>query len=541
MLSLTEQGIQDKSAYLNAGIALPEYDVKQMRLSTKEAPVWVHFGAGNIFRGFIAVLQQTLLNKGLQKSGIVAAETFDFDIVDKIYRPFDNLALLVGLKPDGNMVNSVIASIADAYCACRQRPEEYAELVRIFENPSLQMVSFTITEKGYALKNMNGELLPVVVSDLENGPEAATHAMSVVTALMYRRFLAGAQPIALVSMDNCSHNGEKLRESVLTIAQEWENRGFTTKDFTQYLFDETKVAFPWSMIDKITPRPADSVKEALVKLGVTDMDPVITSRNTYIAPFVNAEIPQYLVVEDRFPNGRPALEEAGVYMTDRDTVNNTERMKVTTCLNPLHTALAVYGCVLGYTKIADEIQDKELKLLIEKIGYDEGMPVVVDPKILSPKEFIREVIEERLPNPFIPDMPQRIATDTGLKVPIRFGETMKSYLASDTLKITDLTYIPLAIAGWLRYLMGVYDTGKAMEISPDPTASGIQKYLSDVTFGKPETYHGQLKEVLSNTTLFAVDLCAAGLAERIETMFTEMIAGPGAVRETLKKYLYCNL
>lgn len=538
MISLTEQGIMDKSAYESAKITLPEFDVAEMRLATKEAPVWVHFGAGNIFRGFIAVLQQNLLNQGLQKSGIVAAETFDFDVVDKIYRPFDNLALLVGLKPDGNMVNSVVASIADAYCACKQRPEEYAELVRIFENPSLQMVSFTITEKGYALKNMKNELLPIVVSDMENGPEAATHAMSVVTALMYRRFLAGAQPLALVSMDNCSHNGEKLRESVLAIAQEWEKKGFTSKEFTQYISDENRVAFPWSMIDKITPRPADSVKEALTGLGVQNMDPVITSKNTYIAPFVNAEIPQYLVVEDRFPNGRPQLEKAGVYMTDRDTVNNTERMKVTTCLNPLHTALAVYGCVLGYTKIADEIQDKELKLLIEKIGYDEGMPVVVDPKILSPKAFIKEVIEERLPNPFIPDMPQRIATDTGLKVPIRFGETMKSYLASDTLKITDLTYIPLAIAGWLRYLMGVYDTGEAMEISPDPTAAGIQKYLETVEFGKPETYNGQLKEVLSNATLFAVNLCEAGLAPLIETMFTEMIAGKGAVRETLKKYLY---
>lgn len=538
MISLTEQGIKDTAAYQSAGITLPGFDVAQMRKTTKDTPVWVHFGAGNIFRGFIAVLQQTLLDKGLQKSGIIAAETFDFDVVDKIYRPFDNLALLVGLKPDGNMVNSVIASIAEAYCASRQRPEELESLIRVFENPSLQMVSFTITEKGYALSNMKGELLPVVVSDIENGPEAATHAMSVVTALMYRRFLTGAAPIALVSMDNCSHNGEKLREAVLTIAGEWEKRGFTSAAFTAYLSDEEQVSFPWSMIDKITPRPADSVKETLLGLGLKDMEPVITSKNTYIAPFVNAEIPQYLVVEDRFPNGRPQLEEAGVYMTDRETVNNTERMKVTTCLNPLHTALAVFGCVLGYTKIADEIKDPELKLLIEKIGYDEGMPVVVDPKILSPKEFIREVIEERLPNPFIPDMPQRIATDTGLKVPIRFGETMKSYLASDTLNITDLTYIPLAIAGWLRYLMGVYDTGEPMEISPDPTAAGIQKYLEEVAFGRPETYHGQLREVLSNTSLFAVDLCAAGVAPLVETMFTEMIAGTGAVRDTLKKYLY---
>jgi len=537
MLYLTKEGLLDRPGYDNAGITLPEYNVAEVAAYTAEHPVWVHFGAGNIFRGFIAVLQQSLLNKGLAKSGIIAAETFDFDIVDKIYRPFDNLALLVGLKPDGGMVNSVIASVTDAYCACKDRRSELAKLVGIFENPSLQMVSFTITEKGYALEDINGKFLPVVAADMENGPEAATHAMSVVTALMWKRFNAGAHKLALVSMDNCSHNGEKLMTSVMTIAKEWEKRGFVTKEFVEYLSDENQVAFPWSMIDKITPRPAESVEQALTGLGVADMAPVVTSRNTYIAPFVNAEIPQYLVVEDKFPNGRPALEEAGVYMTDRDTVNNTERMKVTTCLNPLHTALAVYGCLLGYTKIADEMQDADLKRLVEKIGYDEGMPVVVDPKILSPRAFIKEVIEERLPNPFIPDMPQRIATDTGLKVPIRFGETMKSYLASDSLKITDLVYIPLAIAGWLRYLMGVDDIGALMELSPDPTAAEIQKVLSTVEFGNPASYSGQLEPVLRNKTLFAVDLCEAGLSGRIETMFCEMIAGAGAVRSTLRKYL----
>lgn len=536
-MELSINGLQNREAFINAGISLPQFDVKSMKEYTKDHPVWVHFGAGNIFRGFIAALNQTLLNKGLAKSGIIAAETFDFDILDKIYRPFDDLALLVGLKPDGNMDNSVIAGIACGVAATKERKEDYESLLKAFKDPGLQMVSFTITEKGYALTDINGAYLPVVVSDMENGPENAKHAMSVVTALMYERFLAGAPKLALVSMDNCSHNGEKLRSSVLTIAKEWEKRGFTKKEFTEYISDETKVSFPWSMIDKITPRPATEVCDMLKKLGVENMDPVITSKKTYIAPFVNAEIPQYLVVEDNFPNGRPKLEEAGVYMTDRDTVNNTERMKVTTCLNPLHTALAVFGCTLGYTKIADEMKDPLLKSLVEKIGYTEGMPVVVDPKILSPMSFIKEVIEERLPNPFIPDMPQRIATDTGLKVPIRFGETLKSYAASDSLSVENLVYIPLAIAGWLRYLMGVSDSAEPMEISPDPTAADIQKQMETIEFGKPDSYKGQLIPVLKNPSIFAVDLCECNLAPRIEQMFCEMIAGKDAVRNTLMKYL----
>ena len=102
-------------------------------------------------------------------------------------------------------------------------------------------------------------------------------------------------------------------------------------------------------------------------------------------------------------------------------------MKVCTCLNPLHTSLAIFGCLLGFDLIADEMKDAALKKLVEKIGYEEGMPVVVNPGILIPKDFIKEVIEVRLPNPYIPDTPQRIASDTSQKVGIRFGETIKAY------------------------------------------------------------------------------------------------------------------
>jgi len=301
--------------------------------------------------------------------------------------------------------------------------------------------------------------------------------------------------------------------------------------------DETRVSFPWSMIDKITPRPAEVIEKQLNELGVEDMAPVITSKNTYIAPFVNAEIPQYLVVEDRFPNGRPALEKAGVYLTTREVVNMTERMKVTTCLNPLHTALAVYGCVLGYESIAAEMGDAELKKMVETIGYVEGLPVVTDPGIISPKAFIDEVVGQRLPNPFIPDTPQRIATDTSQKVGIRFGETIKSYMASEELDVNSLTAIPLALAGWLRYLLGVNDEGEAFTISSDPMLASLQEAMKGIEFGKPETVGESLKPILSNASIFGVCLFEAGLADKVEGMFKELIAGPGAVRATLKKYL----
>ncbi|WP_283606385.1 mannitol dehydrogenase family protein [Faecalispora anaeroviscerum] len=536
-MKLNREGICQQAQWENAGIHLPRYHIDAMRAQTEAAPQWVHFGAGNIFRGFIAELQQRLLEEGSANTGIVAVETFDDEIIEKIYQPHDNLALLVLMNPDGRLDKTVVGSIACGLSVSSQKEQDWNELRRIFRSPSLQMVSFTITEKGYGLRDMKGELLPVVRQDLQAGPKAPRHAMAIVAALAYERYQAGELPVAFVSMDNCSHNGEKLSSAVLEIARAWQQNGFVPASFTAYIENPAKVGFPWSMIDKITPRPSPVVQQALEEAGVEEMAPVITEKKTFIAPFVNAEVPQYLVVEDQFPNGRPALEKAGVYFTDRITVENTERMKVTTCLNPLHTALAVYGCLLGYDSIAAEMDDPQLKKLVERIGYDEGMPVVVDPGIIHPVDFIHEVIDQRLPNRFIPDMPQRIATDTSQKVAIRFGETIRAYQSREGLDPGTLVYIPLALAGWLRYLLALDDNGQPMEVSADPMREQLQHYLQGIELGNPASYHGQLRPVLENETVFGVNLYQAGLGEKVEDMFKELIAGPHAVRETLKRYM----
>ena len=289
------------------------------------------------------------------------------------------------------------------------------------------------------------------------------------------------------------------------------------------------------MIDKITPRPDASVEEILKKDGIEGLEPVITSKNTYVAPFVNAEECEYLVIEDWFPNGRPALEKGGLMFTDRETVDKVEKMKVCTCLNPLHTALAVYGCLLGYTKISEEMKDEQLVKLVETIGYVEGLPVVVNPGVLDPKEFIDTVLRVRIPNPFMPDTPQRIATDTSQKLAIRFGETIKNYIASPDKNVEDLKLIPLVFAGWLRYLMAVDDNGNKFELSPDPLLETVCPYVANIRFGETDV-ELKIKPVLENAKIFGVNLYEAGLAGLVCQYFTELIAGKGAIRETLKKY-----
>lgn len=538
-MKLSTEGLKNQQEWLEKGYHLPQYDRAAMIAETRENPVWVHFGAGNIFRAFQANLAQRLLEEGSAKAGITVCEGFDYEIVEKQYRPHDDLSVLVTLKADGTIEKSVIGSIGESTILDSENDAEYTRLKEIFSRDSLQLCTFTVTEKGYSLVNGKGEELPAVTADFAAGPEKPQSYIGKVVSLLYTRYLSGKKPIAMVSTDNCSHNGEKLYVAVMAFAKAWIANGLAEKGFEEYLNDESKVSFPWSMIDKITPRPDASVEEMLRKDGLEDLDPVVTSKKTWVAPFVNAEETEYLVIEDKFPNGRPALEKVGVIFTDRDTVNNVERMKVTTCLNPLHTALAVYGCILGYTKISDEMKDTELVNLVNTLGYKEGLPVVVNPGVLDPKEFIDTVLQVRVPNPFMPDTPQRIATDTSQKLGIRYGETIKSYVADADLDVTSLTMIPLVQAGWLRYLMAVDDNGNAFEPSPDPLLEEAQKYVAEFKLGESYSEAAIAEKVmplLKNAQIFGVDLEEVGLAGKVISFFAELIAGVGAVRETLKKY-----
>ena len=505
------------------GYKLPTYDIEAVRTRTHENPTWVHFGGGNIFRAFPAAILNDLLNKGVYDRGVIVAETFDYEVVDKAYTPYDNLSLLVSLQASGTIEKKVIASVTESLKA-DYAFDDWSRLVDIFRNPSLQMATFTITEKGYG----------VPPADLERGLKPMM-AMGKVTALLYERFKAGKLPLTVQSMDNCSHNGDKVKAGINAYAERWVKDGLVPQGFADYLRDERKITFPWSMIDKITPRPHERVKDMLAKDGFEDNDYIETSRHTFTAPFVNSEETQYLVIEDHYTNGRPPLDLGGVMYTTRDTVDKVETMKVTTCLNPLHTAMAIYGCLLGYDLISAEIQDPDIRAFVQKLGYIEAMPVVTDPGILNPYEFIGAFINKRLPNPFMPDTPQRIASDTSQKLSIRFGETIKKYLARH-LDTDNLILIPLVLAGYARYLKGTDDNGNPFEPSPDPMLSELEQIVSPIEVGREGQDYSCLRNLYSRNDIFGVDLYEAGLGNRIEEMVRELFAGKGAVRKTLHKY-----
>ena len=537
-MKLTLQGLANRKEWLQAGFQLPAFDYPAVSARTRKAPCWIHFGCGNIFRAFQARMVQELLDAGVMDRGVTAVSGTNPATIRQSFAPYDNLSILVTLGGDGTLTKTVVGSIMEALPALGQTPEEEARLREIFSSPSLQMASFTITEKGYALRDASGQYLPEVEQDLQTGPGHCRSYLGQVTSLLSTRYRNGRHPLAMVSMDNCSHNGDVLKQAVLAIAEAWEKSGLVSEGFSGWLGDPSCVSFPWTMIDKITPRPDEAIRRMLAEDGVEDLTIRSNVTGSVAAPFVNAEACEYLVIEDAFPAGRPPLEKGGVLFASRETVEKTERMKVCTCLNPLHTALAIFGCLLGYDRMSGEMKDPALVRLALSVGYQEGLPVVTHPGVLDPEQFLREVVTLRIPNPYLPDTPQRIATDTSQKLPVRFGETLKAWLARPDLSVRDLIWIPLVFAGWLRYLLAVDAAGNPFSPSPDPRLAQLSGILKDFHPGiRPDTDEicRKLSGLFADASLWGVDLNACGLSRKVAEDFGRMLAGPGAVRELLQE------
>ena len=172
-------------------------------------------------------------------------------------------------------------------------------------------------------------------------------------------------------------------------------------------------------------------------------------------------------------------------------------------------------------KMTDEVLENCLKQAIEK-----ATPDILD-----------ELMAERFPNVYLGDTSARIAVDISQMVGIRFGETIKAYTARKG-DASGLTAIPLAIAGWIRYLTAIDDNAQPMELSPDPMLPELISMLSGVEPGDPDSLRSKLRPLLSNERVFGSDLYAAGIGNKIEEMVKDMLMGPGAVRAALRKYLY---
>ncbi len=527
-MKLTLQGLQAKVGW--ESYRLPTYDIAAVRERTAKRPTWLHFGAGSMFRAYPAVLVQRLLTAGLMDTGIIVCESYDEELIDRAYRPFENLSIATTLHADGSLKKEVVGSITETL----KLSEDWDRVREIFCDPGLQMVSFSITEKAYTLREGNREFKDCVIEDLERGPHACANVIAAAAAMCLERKKSTDKPLALVSLDNCSHNGLRLQRAILEVARCWKENGFINDDDIAYL--QNKISYPFSVIDKITPHPDRRILKVIQDDGIEHIEIAQTEKGTPTAAFTNAEKAQYLLIEDKFPNGHPPLEQTGVIFTTRAIVDKTARMKASTCLNPIDTVNAILGCLFGYRTIAESMADADVLDFIRKMSYDEAIPMVKDPGVVDPWEFLHEALTERLPNPYLDDQPQRIATDTSHKLSVRFGETILAYYDSPVPKhrVSRLRYIPFALACWLRYLIGVNDKGEPMELSPDPRLEWLQEILADISLGDSVPMR-RIEPIICDKFIFGVNLAEVGLDDTVLFYFNEMLKRPGAVRTMLKR------
>ena len=139
-MKLSIASLKDKEAW--KGYTLPAFDIEAVAARTKAAPTWLHFGAGNLFRAFQAAVAQHLIGSGDMDTGIITCESYDDEIVTKCFHKVDNLTVAVTLEADGRIEKEVIGSVAETTTLLH----DLDRVKEIFAAPSLQMVSFTITD-----------------------------------------------------------------------------------------------------------------------------------------------------------------------------------------------------------------------------------------------------------------------------------------------------------------------------------------------------------------------------------------------------------
>ena len=329
------------------------------------------------------------------------------------------------------------------------KPYDTAALLDTLSEPNIRIVSLTVTEGGYYISPATQHFDPAhpdIVYDAQHA-EAPKTAFGLIAAGLKRRRAAGVAPFTVMSCDNIPGNGHVTENAVAGLAE------LADPDLARWI--RANVAFPNSMVDRITPATTDRERAFLRDTyGLEDNWPVFCERF------------RQWVVEDKFPAGRPALETVGVTFTS--DVAPYEHMKIR-ILNGGHAAIAYPAGLLDIHFVHEAMADEQIRAFLEKLTKSEIQPVVPPPPDTSLDDY-RELIASRFANPKIGDTIQRLCFDGSNRQP-------KFILpcAADRLKSgTSIKGLALVSAFWCRYCYGETESGKA--IAPnDPNWERLQK------------------------------------------------------------------
>lgn len=424
-------------------IARPAYDRRGV------VPGIAHFSVGNFHRAHQALyLDRCLARPGQEGWGICGIGVVDSASERSKAASFakqDGLYTLTSFPPQGEPTSAVIGSIVEYLFA----PADPAAVLARLADPAIRIVSMTITEGGYNTDEATGRFrldAPDIVHDLAN-PEAPRTVFGFMAEALARRRARGIPPFTVLSCDNLRHNGDVVRHAILAFAD--------ARDSGLGQWIDAHVSFPNCMVDRITPAVTpDDVRRLNGLNGIEDEIPV------FAEDFVQ------WVVEDRFCNGRPALEEVGVQFTDDVAAYEQIKLRM---LNASHVMLSYPGLLGGYRLVHEAMADPRILRLLRTFLDRDVIPLLDPPPGMSLDRY-RDRVLERFSNPAINDQLLRLASDSGSKIPVFLGDTIRECLDRDG----DHRRLAFMLAAFARHLGGIDDKGDGfMPQEPHLTAADL--------------------------------------------------------------------
>ena len=471
------------------GTQVPDYD------RAKVTPGIVHLGIGAFHRAHMAVYVDDLLAKD-PSWGIVGASLRRPDTKEAL-EPQDGL-YTIAVRDAAGTHPRVIGSILDVMDANTEREE----LLSLMADPSVRIVSLTVTEKGYCHDPATGELDQKhadIVHDLAN-PATPKSAPGMLVEALARRKAAGVAPFTVMSCDNLPSNGETAKRIVTKFAA---LRDAALGEWVK------QVAFPSTMVDRIVPSTTDADRAEVAGLiGAEDAWPIMTE------PFTQ------WVIEDHFPGGRPAFEAVGAQLVK--DVEPFEHMKLR-MLNGSHSTMAYSGYLGGYEYIAEVMGDAAYVKLIHGLMTEEAMPTLDMPGV--DLGAYRDQLLERFRNPALKHRTWQIAMDGSQKLPQRLLGTIRDRLRAGQ----GIERLALGVAAWMRYVTGVAEDGNDIDVR-DPHALKMHAIAADAGDDPEALFEG----LVALTEVFGTDLADNAVFRETVVGHLEMLFDEGA-RATVKK------
>ena len=431
---MTEKPSRHLKGPLAQAVRTPTYDRGDLSAGI------VHVGVGNFHRAHQAQYLHRLFDSGRDRDwAIIGAgiKPFDAAMRDKLAGQ-DFLTTIVELDPKGFSA-SIIGSMIDF------APTDPDSIIAVMSRPEIRIVSLTVTEGGYFIDAKTGSFdanHPDIRADA-TAPEHPRTVFGVMIAALRRRRAAGLSPFTIMSCDNLPENGHVTRATVLGLARQMQD------DMAEFIADH--VAFPNSMVDCITPatgpREIEIVRE---KFGLDDAAPVVCE------PF------RQWVLEDNFPQGRPALETVGAEFVADVAPYELRKLRV---LNGGHAVIAYSSALLGHTYAWEGMADSLVRAFLDKLEHDEIIPTVPAIAGVSLSDYYLKVAE-RFANPALGDTIARLCLDGSNRQPKFILPVIADRLAAGA----SVDGLALESALWCRYCTGTADDGSTHVIDDHAAA-----------------------------------------------------------------------